>query len=290
MRELSDGERGERGVSSERGGIERLSLNQITTRSWSLPEAVAGCAAAGLGWIGLWRDKVAEVGVARAARLVRDHGLRVSSLCRGGFFTGQGPDGPTGDGIADTGAAIDEAAALGTDVLVLVVGGVAGRDLRGSRQRVADALDQLVPVALDRGVRLGLEPLHPMQCAERSVLSTLRQALDLAAPYPAEAVGVVVDELHVWWDPAVEESIAAAAGRIVGFQVCDQLVPLRDPLMCRGLPGAGPIDHRHLLACVEAAGYDGPVEVEVFNSGLWARPGREVLAEVIAAYRAHVAG
>lgn len=269
--------------------IDRLSLNQITTRSWSLPEAVAGCAAAGVGWIGLWRDKVAEVGVAAAARIVQDHGLRVSSLCRGGFFTGMGPDGPTDDGIADTRAALDEAAALGTDVLVLVVGGVADRDLPGSRRRVAEALDQLVPLALDRGVRLALEPLHPMQCAQRSVLSTLRQALDLAAPYPPEAVGVVVDEFHVWWDPTVEESITAAAGRIASFQVCDELVPLPDPLMGRGLPGEGPIDHRHLRSCVEAAGYDGPVEVEIFNADLWARPGAEVLDEVIASYLRHVA-
>jgi sugar phosphate isomerase/epimerase len=268
----------------------RLSLNQITARGWSLPEAVAGCADAGVGWIGLWRDKVAEVGVEEAARLVREHGLRVSSLCRGGFFTGRGPDGPTGDGVADTVAAIDEARALGTGVLVLVVGGVDGRDLAGSRRRVADALDRLVPVALDRGVRLALEPLHPVQCAERSVLSTLRQALDLAAPYPPEAVGVVVDEFHVWWDPAVEESIAAAAGRIAAFQVCDELVPLPDPLLGRGLPGEGPIDHRHLRSCVEAAGYDGPIEVEIFNAGLWARPGGEVLADVIASYRAHVLG
>jgi sugar phosphate isomerase/epimerase len=269
--------------------MERLSLNQITTRSWSLPEAVAGCAEAGVGWIGLWRDKVAEVGVGPAARLVREHGLRVSSLCRGGFFTGRGPDGPTGDGIADTRAAIDEAVALGTDVLVLVVGGVADRDLGLSRRRVAEALDRLVPVALDRGVRLALEPLHPMQCAERSVLSTLRQALDLAAPYPPEAVGVMVDELHVWWDPAVEDSIAAAAGRIAGFQVCDEIVPLPDPLMGRGLPGDGPIDHRHLRTCLESAGYVGPIEVEVFNADLWARPGAEVLAEVVASYRDHVA-
>jgi sugar phosphate isomerase/epimerase len=267
----------------------RLSLNQITTRSWSLPEAVAGCAEAGVEWIGLWRDKVAEVGVAAAARLVQEHGLRVSSLCRGGFFTGMGPDGPTGDGIADTRAALDEAVILGTDVLVLVVGGVADHDLQGSRRKVAEALEQLVPVALDRGVRLALEPLHPMQCAERSVLSTLRQALDLAVPYPPEAVGVVVDELHVWWDPAVEDSIAAAAGRIAGFQVCDQIVPLPDPLMSRTLPGQGPIDHQHLLACVEAAGYDGPIEVEVFNTDLWARPGDEVLGEVITSYRDHVA-
>jgi sugar phosphate isomerase/epimerase len=127
-----------------------------------------------------------------------------------------------------------------------------------------------------------------MQCAERSVLSTLAQAVELAAPYPAEAVGVVVDEFHVWWDPAIEQSIAAAAGRIAGFHVCDQLVPLPDPLLGRALPGDGPIDHRHLRECVEAAGYDGPIEVEVFNAELWARPGHEVLREVVTSYRAHL--
>jgi sugar phosphate isomerase/epimerase len=269
--------------------MERLSFNQITARGWPFAEAVEGCAAAGLQWIGLWRDKVAEVGVATAARLVREHGLQVSSLCRGGFFTGMGPDGPTDDGIADTIAAIDEAAELGTDVLVLVVGGVADRDLPASRQRVADAVEQLVPVALDRGVRLGLEPLHPMQLTQRSVLSTLPQALAMAEPYPPEAVGVVVDEMHVWWDPTVDESIAQAAGRIVSFQVCDELVPMPDPLMCRTLPGQGPIDHRHLKRCVDATGYTGPIEVEIFNTDLWSRPGPQVLQEVIESYQQHVA-
>jgi sugar phosphate isomerase/epimerase len=268
--------------------VNRLSLNQITTKRWSLPEAVRGCADAGVQWIGLWRDKLAEVGVDEAARLMREHEVRPSSLCRGGFFTGMGPDGPTPDGIADTTQAIDEAARLGAKVLVLVVGGVADRDLALSRRRVAEALELLVPVALDRGVRLGLEPLHPMQCAERSVLSTLAQAVELAAPYPPESVGVVVDEFHVWWDPAIEQSIAAAAGRIAGFHVCDQLVPLPDPLLGRALPGDGPIDHRHLRECVEAAGYDGPIEVEVFNAELWARPGHEVLREVVTSYRTHV--
>ncbi|MGH8825689.1 MAG: sugar phosphate isomerase/epimerase family protein [Jiangellaceae bacterium] len=270
--------------------MDRMSLNQITTQPWSVADAVAGCARAGIGWIGLWRDKVAEVGVDRAARLVRDSGLRVSSLCRGGFFTGMGPDGPGGDGIADTRVAIDEAARLDAETLVLVVGGVVGTDLRGARRRVATALEVLVPVAQDAGVRLGLEPLHPMQCADRSVLSTLRQALELASPYPADTVGVVVDEFHVWWDPAVEESIAAAAGRICGFHVSDQLVPLPDPLLGRTLPGRGPIDHRHLRSCVDRAGYDGPIEVEIFNADLWARPGDEVVRDVVEAYREHVAG
>ncbi|WP_439382614.1 sugar phosphate isomerase/epimerase family protein [Amycolatopsis lexingtonensis] len=268
---------------------ERLSLNQITTKSWSLPDAVAGCAAAGVGWIGLWRDKVAEVGVAETARLLKEHEVRVSSLCRGGFFTGVTPEGSPVDGVAQTREAIDEAAALGAGVLVLVVGGIAGNDLAGSRQRVADAVGELAPYAGERGVRLGLEPLHPMQCADRSVLSTVDQALAIAAEHPAGQVGVIVDEFHVWWDPRIEQSIAAATGRIAGFHVCDVLVPLPDPLLGRALPGDGPIDHRHLRSCVEAAGYDGPIEVEVFNAELWSRPGAEVLAETIAAFEHHVA-
>lgn len=270
--------------------MERLSLNQITTKTWSLPEAVRGCAESGVGWIGLWRDKVAEAGVDEAAKLVRHHGIGVSSLCRGGFLTGIEPDGSPVDGVTMTKDAIDEAARLGAGVLVLVVGGIAGNDLARSRQRVADAVGELAPIARERGVRLGLEPLHPMQCAERSVLSTVDQALAIAAEHPAEAVGVVVDEFHVWWDPRIEESIAAAAGRIAGFHVCDQLVPLPDPLLGRALPGDGPIDHRRLRACVDAAGYDGPIEVEVFNADLWRQPGDEVLAKVIRSYRDHVAG
>ncbi|WP_216205284.1 sugar phosphate isomerase/epimerase family protein [Amycolatopsis aidingensis] len=269
--------------------MDRLSLNQITTNGWSLPEAVAGCAQAGVGWISLWRDKVAEVGVTAAADMVRRNGLQVSSLCRGGFLTGVAPDGSDVDGIADTAVAIEEAARLGAEVLVLVVGGIAGNDLAGSRQRVADGVGELVPLAARHGVRLGLEPLHPIQCAERSVLSTLDQALDIAEQHPAETVGVIVDEFHVWWDPRVEQAITRAAGRIAGFHVCDQLVPLPDPLLGRGLPGQGPIEHRRLRACVEAAGYRGPIEVEVFNAELWRRPGAEVLAEVISSYAEHVA-
>lgn len=269
--------------------MDRLSLNQITIKQWSLAEAVDGCARHGVGWIGLWRDKVAEVGVDEAARLVRAAGLRVSSLCRGGFFTGRGPQGPTGDGVAETRLALEEAARLDAGVLVLVVGGVPGKDLAGARRRVAEAVEQLVPDALRLGVRLGLEPLHPLSCADRSVLVTLDQALTLAAPYPAEAVGVVVDEYHVWWDPHVEAAIAAAADRICGFHACDTLVPIPDPLLARALPGDGPIDHRHLRSCVDTAGYRGPIEVEVFNAALWSLPGDEALRRTIHAYRTHVA-
>lgn len=267
---------------------DRISLNQRTTAGWTLPEAVDGCQRAGLGWIGLWREQVSEVGIDAARRAVDAAGLRVSSLCRGGFF-------PSADAAAweqrlgDNRVAIDEAAALGTDTLVLVCGGVVG-DLTTSRQQVADAIGALVPYARERGVRLAIEPMHPMYCADRSVVVTLAQALDLAEQHPADQVGVVVDAFHLWWDPDVLAGIRRATGRIHSYQVCDWLDPLPDLLLGRGLPGDGIIDIPALTAAVAAAGYDGPIEVEVFNQEVWDRPGDEVVAEILARWDATVLG
>jgi sugar phosphate isomerase/epimerase len=260
--------------------LARLSLNQWTTRGWSLREAVDGCVRAGLPAIGLWRDKVAEVGTAEAAKLVRGAGLRVSSLCRGGFLTAREPAARVA-AIADNRRAIEEAAELGTQTLVLVVGGLpdGDRDLPGARERVADALGELAPFAGAHGVRLALEPLHPMYCADRAVLSTLDQALDLAEPHPVAEVGVVVDAFHVWWDPNLERAIARAGERIASFQVCDWVLPLpADNLLARGMMGDGVIDFRALGRRVEAAGYRGDIEVEIFNADVWAADGGEVLA------------
>ncbi|GAA3834019.1 sugar phosphate isomerase/epimerase [Sphaerisporangium flaviroseum] len=266
--------------------LARLSLNQWTTRHWGVTEAVTGCVRSGIPAIGLWRQQIAEHGLAESAKLVRESGLRVSSLCRGGFLTSADPTASAA-ALDDNRRAIDEAATLGADCLVLVVGGLpaGSRDLAGARDRVAEALGELVPYALDTGVRLALEPLHPMYCADRAVLSTLGQAVDLASRWPAEAVGVVVDTFHVWWDPGVLEQIARAGDRIASFQVCDFLVPLpADILMGRGMMGDGVIDFRPLRAAVEAAGYRGPVEVEIFNADIWAADGNEVIATLIRRY------
>jgi sugar phosphate isomerase/epimerase len=263
----------------------RLSLNTMTTKGWALREAVEATAAAGLPAIGLWRDRVAEAGVDAASKLVRDHGLRVSSLCRGGFLTGVG-DEP--DALGDNRRAIDEAAGLGAPELIMVAGGVPDRDLAGARSRLADRLAQLVPYAADRDVRLALEPLHPMFCADRAVISTLAQALDLAAPFPARTVGVVVDTFHVWWDPYLVEAVAAAgsAGRISSFQICDWLVPMTpDPLVSRGMMGDGVIDFASIAALVRDAGYTGDVEVEIFNETVWATEGSVVLGVMKQRYR-----
>ena len=264
---------------------DRLSLNTMTTKGWTLREAVEATAAAGLPAIGVWRDRVAEAGVDEAAKIVRDHGLRVSTLCRGGFLTGLDDPGAILD---DNRRAIDEAAALGTHELVMVVGGLVGRDLVGARARVAERLADLVPYAVERDVRLALEPLHPVFCAERAVISTLGQALDLATPFPAHAVGVVIDTFHVWWDPGLAESVAraGAAGRISSYQICDWLVPMAaDPLVSRGMMGDGVIDFAAITAVVDQAGYRGDIEVEIFNETVWATDGVAVLETMKERYR-----
>jgi sugar phosphate isomerase/epimerase len=272
--------------------LARLSINQETVKQWSLPELAAGCTAAGIGKVGLWRAPVQEYGVERAARLMRDSGLAVTSLCRGGFFTGLEAS-ERARALDDNRTAIDEAATLGTGTLVLVSGGLpAGdRDIAGARERVADALAALAPYAAERGVRLAVEPLHPMFASDRCVVSTLGQALDIAERFPAEQVGVVVDTYHLWWDDLAPEHTAraGAAGRIACFQVADWITPLPEgALLGRGQLGDGCIDLRGWRQRVEAAGYFGPVEVEIFNPALWARDGAGVLAEITERYVRHV--
>jgi sugar phosphate isomerase/epimerase len=274
------------------GDLARLSVNQETVKQWSLPELAEGCAAAGVGSVGLWRAPVRAYGVERAARLMRERGLTVTSLCRGGFFTARDPE-KRAAALDDNRAAVDEAAALGAGALVLVSGGLpeGDRDIAAARRRVADAVADLAPYARARGVRLAIEPLHPMFASDRCVVSTLGQALDIAEAFPAEQVGVVVDAYHLWWDDRAPAQIARAGrgGRIACFQVADWVTPLPEGvLLGRGQLGDGCVDLRGLREAVDAAGYRGAVEVEIFNPGLWARDGAEVLAEVAERYRRHV--
>jgi len=254
----------------------RLSFNTKTVESWSVAEAVNGCVSHGIPHIALWRDRVAETGLERSARLVRDAGLKVSSLCRGGFFPAATPEERKAR-IDDNKLAVEEAAALGAEVLILVCGPAPDRHLAGARAMVADGVAATAPFAAKRGVRLGIEPLHPMFAGERSVIVTLAEALNLALRFPSEQVGVVVDAYHVWWDPDLYPQITRAGDRIVGFHVNDWLVPLPDPLMGRGMMGDGVIELRKLRTAVELAGYSGPIEVEIFNRALWSMPGDEVL-------------
>jgi sugar phosphate isomerase/epimerase len=266
--------------------LARLSLNQATTKRWSVAEAVDGCARAGVNSIGLWREPVAEHGLDATAKLVAEHGLRVSSLCRGGFLTAADATGRAA-AMEDNRRAVEEAATLRAGCLVMVVGGLpaGSRDLPGARQRVVDALAELAPYAGERGVRLALEPLHPMYCADRAVLSTLGQALDIAEAFPVAQVGVVVDTFHVWWDPEVWRQITRAGGRIASFQVCDWITPLPpDVLLARGMMGDGHIDFPPFRSAVDAAGYVGDIEVEIFNAAVWAAAPDQVLATMVRRY------
>ncbi|RPK50847.1 Inosose isomerase [Streptomyces sp. ADI92-24] len=278
-------------MTDTRNDLSRLSINQETIKQWSLPELAEGCAKAGIGKVGLWRAPVQEYGVERTARLLADSGLSVTSLCRGGFLTATDP-AERARALDDNRAALDEAAGLSTDTLVLVSGGLpaGSKDLYGARERIADALGELAPYAAERGVRLAIEPLHPMFASDRCVVSTLSQALDIAERFPADRVGVVVDTYHLWWDDQAPDRIAraGAAGRIHSFQLADWITPLpAGVLVGRGQLGDGCVDFRAFRTAVEATGFDGPVEVEIFNEDLWARDGSEVLAEVAARYLEH---
>lgn len=267
------------------GDLSRLSLNQATLPAWDLSQAVDGCARAGIGWIGLWRDRVAEAGLARSAALVHDAGIRVSSLCRGGWFLEGEPDRRREDNLR----AIEEAHRLGAGCLVLVCGPAADRDLPGARRAVEEAVAELEPHAGAAGVRLAVEPLHPMFCGDRSLVVTLDQALSLARD-SGERVGVVIDAYHVWWDPDLQASIQRATGRILGFHVSDWLVPPPDFLNGRGLMGDGVIDLVGIRRQVDATGYRGPIEVEIFNGELFARDPDQALREISRRYLDHVLG
>jgi sugar phosphate isomerase/epimerase len=267
-------------------GFAGLSLNQATVNKLTVQEAVDLCVRHDIGAIGLWREHVARAGLAASAARVRAAGLTVSSLCRGGFFTHADPVARAA-AIADNKAAIAEAAALGTDTLVLVSGGLVpgSRDIGLARRLIADAIAELVPVAQANGVRLGIEALHPVFAADRCVISRLGEALDLAGQFPADAVGVVVDTYHLWWDASLVPDIARAGDRIVSYQVCDWILPLpADTLLGRGHVGDGYIDFPPITAAVAAAGDAGPNAVAIVNHTNWDAPPADTAATVTKRY------
>jgi sugar phosphate isomerase/epimerase len=267
--------------------LSRLSLNQATTQRWSLREAVEGCARTGIPAIGVWRDKLAEIGLPQAARLMHDAGLRVSSVCRGGMF----PAATTAERqarVEENRRAVDEAAALDADTLVLVCGPAPDKDIEAARSMVREGIAALLPYAQERGVKLGIEPLHPMFAGDRSAIVTLAEANALVEEFASPFLGVVADVYHIWWDPDMYAQIARAKGHILGFHVNDWLVPLPDPLLGRGMMGDGVIELRRIRTAVDAVGYTGPIEVEIFNQALWAMPSDAVLALMCERFLAYV--
>lgn len=268
---------------------ELLSLNTATVRErWTLPEIIEGCARHGIRAIAPWRDQVEKCGLDTAAKLIRTHKLRLSGYCRGGAF-------PAADAAGRARAreenrrALDEAVALGAECLILVVGGMppGSKDIAGARMQVVDGIAWLLDQARPLGMRLAIEPLHPMYAADRACVNTLAQANDICDRL-GEGVGVAVDVYHVWWDPALEREIARAgrAGRVYAFHVCDWLVPTTDLLLDRGMMGDGVIDIPRIRGWVEAAGFAGCIEVEIFSArNWWKRDPDEVLAVVKERYK-----
>lgn len=279
-------------TAASAAALARLSLNQRTIDIWSLRDVVNGCLQAGIPAIGIWHESLHEYGLDNARTLLTKARLRVSSLCYGGFLTAI-HQVERRRALRENRAAIDEAAALGTDTLVIAVGGLpaGSRDLPGARSQVTEAIAELAPYAARHGVRLALEPVHPLFTADHGVLSTLGQALDLAEQFPPEQVAVVIDTFHVWWDPQIEQQISRAAGRIAAFQVCDWITPpTADTPPARGMMGDGHIDFTHLRRAVEAAGYAGDIEVEISNPGLWAADPHSVLRQLKHRYLSQVWG
>jgi sugar phosphate isomerase/epimerase len=248
--------------------LARLSFNQYTCKPWSLEQAVAACVKREIPAIAVWRDKIAEAGLPRAVAMVRDAGLRVSSVCRGGFFPS--PDAAErARRLDDNRRAIEEAAALGAPSLVLVCGPAEGQPLADARAQVRDGIAALVAEAAAAGVRLAIEPLHPMMISERSVIASLEEANALAEHFPADAVGVIADVYHIFWDAFVEREIARAGSRVSGFHVSDWSTPTGDVTADRAMIGDGCIDLANLHDAVRRAGYGGDVEIEILNARAW---------------------
>jgi sugar phosphate isomerase/epimerase len=274
-----------------------LSLNTATVRKQGdLPDIIEACARHGIRAIDPWREQVASLGLDRAARAIRDAGLELSGYCRGGLFPADAAHRI--EARDDNRRAVDEAKALGAPCIVLVAGGLpqysrpgsaASRDIAQARTQVEDGLAELLEYARGANMPLALEPLHPAYAADRACVNTTKQALDICDrldPKRAGALGVALDVYHIWWDPEVMGQIARAGkDRLLAFHVCDWLVPTKDILNDRGMMGDGVIDIKPLRAAVEAQGFAGYCEIEIFSNDWWDKPIDEVLRTCIERHR-----
>jgi sugar phosphate isomerase/epimerase len=266
----------------------RLCIHTITTKPWSIEQACSQYAAAGVKGITVWRQWLEGRDIAQVGRELRAAGLQIVSLCRGGFFPAADAAGRAA-AIADNRRVIDEAHALGAPLIVLVCGAVPGQPLEVSRTQIADGIAAVLDQAQTANVRLAIEPLHPMYADSRSAINTLRQANDLCDRLASPHVGLAVDVYHLWWDPELRDQIdrSARQGRLFAFHVCDWRTPTEDLLNDRGLMGEGCIPVRQIRGWVEAAGFQGFIEVEIFSHRYWAMEQVEFLQKIKQAYLEH---
>jgi sugar phosphate isomerase/epimerase len=274
--------------SDKQPELSKLCIHTITTKPWKIEDAINNFASAGVRGITVWRDALEGRNIKNTGKLIRDHDLEVVSLCRGGFF-------PAKDArkrklaIEDNLKAIEEAENIGTSMIVLVCGADPCQSLEESRKQIHDGIATILPQAKAAGIKLAIEPLHPMYADTRSAINTLEQANEMAEEFDSPFVGVAVDVYHLWWDPKLENEIKRCGknGNLLAFHICDWNVPTTDILLDRGLMGQGCIPIRKIRSWVEEAGFNGFNEVEIFSTAYWKEDQAEFLASIIKAYKEH---
>ena len=268
--------------------LSRLCIHTITTKPWPIETAIERFSAHGVSAMTVWRDALEGRDIAAAGKRIRDSGMDVVSLCRGGFFPAE-TAAARQEALDDNRRAIDEAAALGAPLVVLVCGAVPGQPLDVSRGQIRDGIEAVLPHAQAAGVKLGIEPLHPLYADSRSAVNTMAQANDIAEKINSPFVGVVVDVYHLWWDPDLEREIhrCGQMDKLFAFHVCDWRTPTEDLLNDRGLMGEGCINIRQIRGWVEEAGFDGYNEVEIFSNRYWAMEQEQFLERIVEAYTKH---
>ena len=266
--------------------LSQLCIHTITTKPWNIETAAQKFSAAGVKGITVWRDTLEGRNIKQTGQLLRDHGLQIVSLCRGGFFPNK-DKAKRMAALDDNRRAIEEAAELGAPLIVLVCGSDPDQPLEDSRKQIQEGIASIIPPAAEAGIKLAIEPLHPMYADTRSAINTLSQANDMAIALNSSSVGVAVDVYHLWWDPDLEQQIKRCSdhGHLLAFHICDWNVPTTDLLLDRGLMGEGCIPVKRIRSWVEATGYNGFYEVEIFSNQFWKDDQSQFLEKIIKAYK-----
>ena len=266
--------------------LSQLCIHTITTKPWSIEEAAKNYSAEGVKGITVWRDALIDRNIKQTGQLLRVHGLDIVSLCRGGFFPNKEKE-KRKLAIEDNLKAIEEASELGTQLIVLVCGADPIQSLEDSRKQIQEGIQTILPQAKAAGIKLAIEPLHPMYADTRSAINTLAQANDMAEQINSPYVGVAVDVYHLWWDPSLEQEIKRCGenDHLFAFHICDWNSPTVDILLDRGLMGDGCIPVNKIRSWVEATGFTGFYEVEIFSNKYWQQDQSHFLKKIIKAYK-----
>jgi sugar phosphate isomerase/epimerase len=268
--------------------LSKLCIHTITTKPWSLEQAIEKYSKKGIKGISVWREWLVKKGPEASGKLLREAGLEVVSLVRGGFFPGRSAE-ERQKAIDENKKAIDEAAAIGAPAVVLVCGAVPGQLLTESRKQITEGIASILDHAASASVKLSIEPLHPMYADDRSAVNTLKQANDICDLLNSPLVGVAVDVYHVWWDPELHREIkrCGKSGYLFAFHICDWMTPTKDMLNDRGLMGEGCINIKEIRGWVEEAGFTGYNEVEIFSNRWWEKDQDEFLEAIVNGYLQH---